>query len=239
MEPQEIEVDYIRRKASLWTGNLKIQHGLLQTLYQNTHGIDPNTLLSEQTEGTVSFVGGNSYQGSFTKGFMHAKGEYKWKSDNTTYSGDMFWGHLHGKGKYTWKDGSYYDGDIVDSIREGTGYYRNATTSSKYEGEWKKSKREGSGELTHEYADSNATSFYLGKWNNNKKNGKGVFRYPSGNQYDGDWVDNKKQGYGRMEWRDRNEIYEGEWFDNKPDGKGKYYWLSQGDSSEEVLQICW
>ena len=51
-------------------------------------------------------------------------------------------------------------------------------------------------------------------------NGKGIYKYPSGNLYDGEFRNSKMNGKGKYNWSN-GTVYNGEFKDDKLDGKGK------------------
>ena len=104
-------------------------------------------------------------------------GVYVWVEDDGTadkYSG--VWdrnGRRTGEGKYWWRykdrETSYYEGDFVDSKREGEGYMR--------------------------YSDGGT---YSGEYKDGQRHGKGILNWPdaSGRSYEGEFVDSMRTGYG-------------------------------------------
>lgn len=122
---------------------------------------------------------------------------------------------------------AHFAGDIVESLRHGRGTLsldvlninNNATSSVKYDGEWKQGVRHGNGRQSFGTA-----SYYEGEFLNGKRHGKGVMVYPSGNVYEGMWSNDAKCGHGTMTWMNANEKYTGMWLNNLQDGEGIYTW---------------
>jgi hypothetical protein len=72
------------------------------------------------------------YSGECRKGLAHGQGLSR---GIDTYEGDFFKGLPNGKGKYTWANGSYYDGDWKNGVREGIG--RMVSGDTVVSGYWK------------------------------------------------------------------------------------------------------
>ncbi len=64
---------------------------------------------------------------------------------------------------------------------------------------------------------------YVGQWKDNLKHGEdGVFRWISGERYEGSYVKDKRAGYGVYYWAN-GEKYEGEWEDDQRSGIGTLF----------------
>lgn len=55
---------------------------------------------------------------------------------------------------------------------------------------------------------------YTGDFKDGLKDGNGIFKYPSGNYYEGEFKKDAKHGQGTMFWLDENERYIGSWENN-------------------------
>lgn len=66
-------------------------------------------------------------------------------------------------------------------------------------------------------------NMYVGNWKDNLKHGEGgVFRWISGERYEGGYVKDKRAGYGVYFWAN-GEKYEGEWEDDQRSGIGTLF----------------
>ena len=64
---------------------------------------------------------------------------------------------------------------------------------------------------------------YVGEWKDNLKHGEnGVFRWISGERYEGSYVQDKRSGQGSYYWAN-GEKYEGEWENDQRSGIGTLY----------------
>jgi len=142
-----------------------------------------------------------------------------------------------------WIDGSKYEGEWKDGLRDGYGVWtgtRNEKYSGKwtadkrngkgkyedsyytYEGAWVNDRKEGTGIIFYKNGDS-----YMGPWKNDQRHGTGVYTKANGlGKYTGEWDDNVKKGKGAM--KDPNGTYDGDWVNNMRHGEGAFT-SSNGD----------
>lgn len=117
------------------------------------------------------------------------------------YKGPLLDGMPHGHGgRLIYPDGSRYEGDFVKGLREGTGYLRQ--NKAVYQGEFKADKREGKGHLSFN------GGYFDGDWKNGKRNGQGTLFF------------NLPSLLGGYEWKEGS--YAGQFNDDKIDGELKY-----------------
>ncbi|CAM9980202.1 unnamed protein product, partial [Ascophyllum nodosum] len=127
---------------------------------------------------------GNTYAGEFRRGTMDGRGRYVWVSNGTIYEGDFSKNEIVGTGRYTWSNGSYYQGGVSNSLRNGKGIFTSAdSTLVRF---WKDGKRNGHGMQRYGVGTS-CVSTYVGEWQENFRHGRGTMTYASGNTYEGDW----------------------------------------------------
>jgi|EP01046_Picozoa_sp_COSAG06_P014196 hypothetical protein len=95
----------------------------------------------------------------------------------------------HGKGKMRYVNGDRYDGQWVNTRREGQGKHKakGGVHQGTYEGAWAKDMRSGAGR----YIDKDG-NMLLGRWENNVPR-EGVMEWSTGDVYDGWWS-------GKCEW---------------------------------------
>jgi hypothetical protein len=123
-------------------------------------------------EGSMIFKGGNKYSGSFRKGLMHGKGKYEWISQGVVYSGDFKNNSITGtgnsfidgddsnsQGRYDWPDGTYYEGELIEGIRNGRGKF--VGNFGEYEGDWRQGAKHGSGILRYKSSESKSSGEIL------------------------------------------------------------------------------
>ena len=115
-------------------------------------------------------------------------------------------------GNYTLPDGSVYEGEWKDDIRNGYGKMT-WPGGRVYEGQLQKSIRNGIGKMT--WPDG---SVYEGEWKDGIRNGYGKMTWPDGRVYEGQYINGIKTGYGKMTWPD-GKVYRGEWKDDKINSK--------------------
>ena len=119
------------------------------------------------------------------------------------------------------EDGSWYYGQIADSLFNGHGkmVYADSTV---YEGDWKDGLWDGKGELSYPDGD-----YYEGEFSKHEFSGYGTYIYTDGAKYEGYWKNGMFNGAGTMEYPD-GSTYAGEWKDDKRNGLGVYYNASNG-----------
>lgn len=113
-------------------------------------------------------------------------------------------------------DGSWYTGQVADSLFNGYGkmVYADSTV---YEGEWKNGLWNGKGKLFYPDGDS-----YEGEFMEHEFSGYGVYLYADGAKYDGYWENGMFNGAGTMNYAD-GSTYSGSWKDDMKDGLGFLY----------------
>lgn len=170
-----------------------------------------------------------SFQGAMVNGNMHGQNcDISW-TDGVTYVGQCTRNKITGKGILRWPDGSMYEGDLVNGMRNGIGRYTNRDFV--YNGEWRMGKRHGKGHMLWMMPDgpkSDETKLqykklfpqrYEGGFVDDKRYGFGTMYYSTGNIYEGEWRNGVRHGQGTMHWTHAHERYEGEWSHGLQHGK--------------------
>lgn len=123
--------------------------------------------------------------------------------DGSYYFGQMTDSVRNGYGAMVYPDGTIYKGEWQNDLWHGKGYisYPDGDT---YLGEFRYNVMEGEG--IYHYSDS---SYYEGQWENNMYNGQGTFHYSDGGTYTGSWKDDHRQGLGLLISMDDHKIYSG------------------------------
>ncbi|XP_078085206.1 alsin isoform X2 [Mustelus asterias] len=117
-----------------------------------------------------------------------------------TYEGRWLSGKPHGKGVLQWPDGRMYTGDFRNGLEDGYGEYIIPNKAMKkndhYQGHWKEGKMHG--HAIYKYATGEV---YEGGFQDNMRHGHGLLRSgkltsscPS--MFIGQWAQDKKMGYG-------------------------------------------
>ena len=101
-----------------------------------------------------------------------------------------------GKGKYVYTNGFVYEGQFVDSLRDGLGILTEPNGNS-YDGMWKADEMNGQGK--YKWADG---SSYSGEWKNGVRDGYGIFFFDNGDKYTGYFQNNQFHGKGKYTWAD-------------------------------------
>ena len=113
-------------------------------------------------------------------------------------------------------DGSWYLGEIADSLFNGYGkmVYADSTV---YEGSWKDGLWDGKGEVFFPDGD-----YYKGEFKEHRFNGFGTYLYSDSSKYEGYWEDGMFSGAGTMDYAD-GSTYTGEWLHDRKNGLGVFY----------------
>ncbi|KAM6463236.1 alsin isoform 1-T1 [Liasis olivaceus] len=143
---------------------------------------------------------------------------------DATYNGRWLSGKPHGRGVLKWTDGKMYSGMFRNGMEDGYGEYKvpNKTLnkSDHYIGFWKEGKMCGHG--IYRYATGEV---YEGSFQDNVRHGHGLLRSgkltsSSPSMFIGQWVMDKKVGYGVFDDITRGEKYMGMWQDDLCQGNG-------------------
>ena len=148
----------------------------------------------------------------------NGKGIYKYES-GAKYNGEWLNSKKNGKGILTTKDYKY-EGEYFNDLFQGKGIL--TTKDYKYDGEWLNGKKSGKGILTtKDYK-------YDGEWLNDEKSGQGI-ETTKDYKYDGEWADGRKEGYAEVVYNKPKKtepntkyihMYEGYFNDNRFHGDG-------------------
>jgi len=154
------------------------------------------------------------------------------------------------------EDGSYYFGQLADSIISGYGamVYSDGTI---YKGQWKNDAWHGNGYLSYPDGDTyeggfryqviegygvyrySDGSYYEGDWVNGMYNGQGTFHYTDGGLYTGTWEDDIRHGLGTLISIEDNKVYSGYFFRDEYLGPSKELFdeLCKGERIKEQEAI--
>ncbi len=115
---------------------------------------------------------------------------------------------INGKGKVIYQIGDVYEGDFVNSQRQGQGTYT-FKNGEVYTGQFTNNAFTGKGKLVYPGGE-----IYEGDFLDNERNGQGTLRYKTGYIYTGQWVKGDRTGYGKLTDPATNGVWEGTWKDN-------------------------
>jgi len=198
----------------------------------------------DQCVGTIIFLNGNKYVGSWKNGRFSGFGTFEYNDKNDPAYGDRFGGEhknglRHGLGRYTYANGDTFEGQYENGAQNGYGK-ETYSTGAKFEGNYLNARRHGIGKYTYpdgsiyegDYLEGAVTGYgefkfpdgeinYKGEVLNAMYHGKGKMRYENGESYEGDFVNGRKHGSGTYFYLD-GAIHEGEYLNGKPHGPGKY-----------------
>ena len=124
-------------------------------------------------------------------------------------------GWREGQGTMTFKNGDKLTAHWTHDVMQEDKVCMIYSDGNQYEGEWRISKRWGSGKMTYTNKD-----IYEGQWKSDRREGYGIYEYADGAKkgdiYKGEWSDDKKEGQGIYTHVDGTTI-EGKFYDNEPD----------------------
>ena len=137
------------------------------------------------------------------------------KSKDLTYIGEFKHGKYHGTGTIKYADGGVFQGEFLDSMRNGKGQLKVGELD--FNVEWKDNKPEGYGKLTV------PGSAYHGYFQNGLRHGRGTLyndKEIGRPNYEGEWFENKRHGKG-LEWSDSESMmFNGTFENDQRNGEG-------------------
>ena len=152
--------------------------------------------------------------------------------NNDIFIGYINENNLPKKGVFYYNNGDYYEGDLMNGIREGYGYMK-LKNGTIYEGDFKNNKHDGYGKLTQIDGE-----IFSGEWKEGKIEGKGVRHHNNGDKYIGNYVNNLKEGNGKYFFSNGN-VYEGNWENGKANGFGKFIFhdgnIYEGEFKDNII----
>ena len=69
--------------------------------------------------GKLLMKDGSYYEGEFNNGEISGSGTRKWTATGNIYEGEFYKGELNGKGIMKYGNGSVYEGDWYENMRQG------------------------------------------------------------------------------------------------------------------------
>ena len=160
------------------------------------------------------------YTGNYVAGKHDGYGIWYSEDGRQHYKGDFVGGKKTGKGQIFQYDKLFYDGDMKDDKKAGTGKQYYDDGSIEYEGVFAEDVFEGEG--TANYKGGKIK--YKGAFKGGVYSGKGVmFDEESTMIYDGSFEGGLFSGNGRYYGKDGQLVYEGSFVKGLFDGAGKLY----------------
>lgn len=139
--------------------------------------------------GVMTFANGDIYEGEFDDDQISGNGKITYKNGDV-YEGGFKNGLRSGKGTVTYADGTIFEGEFAGGRKNGYGVYTGNGTS--YEGNYVDDIKEGRGKQVFSNGDS-----YEGEYKNDMRNGRGIYTWSDGGYYDGEFKDNIQHGEGK------------------------------------------
>ena len=154
--------------------------------------------------GKVIYFPGHVYQGALKWHFVNYIGSYVYP---------------HGSGKMNFRNGSYYDGNWVNSKVQGNGTYFDHSDGSTVTGTFEGGVNgRGVGRITCRCV---LYSYYEGFFRNAKPDGFGRYVYPNGDVYEGRSLEGSKYS-NYVVYYANGDVYRGSFSRNTMHGKGTY-----------------
>ena len=160
------------------------------------------SLLNNQADGhgIKYYKDGRKYEGEFKNNKRNGYGVL-YRPDGTIFKGYYKNDNQDGEGininkegkilKGYFKEGVVLKGSSIMYYGEGNNDYLNFNEESRYEGQYKKGKREGFGKFFISNGD-----IYVGEFRNDHFNGRGIYYWKNGNIFNGRFKNYKKEGIG-------------------------------------------
>lgn len=178
----------------------------------------------------------SKYNGAFKDGKMCGYGRMEFENQEICYM-EGVWENdaLNGCSRIIYSDGTEYYGDMVNSLREGSGIFHHVD-GSVIKGIWSNDSQIETLSITkRDYGfkvfDNDKSkcrikfpddSVYVGQYDDHfRPNGRGKMKYIDGSIYDGQWVNGVRQGTGFL-LKSNGNYYHGEWFADQMHGIGIY-----------------
>ena len=86
--------------------------------------------------GLYKWLGGNSYNGEWSKSKQNGRGLFKFLNGNS-YEGEYKDGIANGRGRFRWANGDVYDGTWTNELPNGIGALRIYNTEELITGNWR------------------------------------------------------------------------------------------------------
>lgn len=209
---------YDFKKSSKYTDSVNSFIGDPMMLQNNNFYIGSwNSSLQMDGEGKYivpaerTFVIGQWLNGKLFYGRIYSpKGVYEGETDNLFF---------HGKGNFKDINGSVYEGDFANGLKEGNGMLT-FPDGSRYWGEFSMDLFNGQGEFI--WNDGN---YYKGSFKKGAIHGSGQLKLSNGDKYKGDFSENLFDGKGKYTWNKKGVVYEsysGGYSEGKKSGVGCY-----------------
>lgn len=170
--------------------------------------------------GNLTVEDNSFYTGNWVDGKRAGIGDIYF-ANGDSYSGEWDDNQFSGTGKYVYeKKRASYEGEWLDGLQNGQGYYRSPEFA--YRGEWEKGWMDGDGTLVFKNGDK-----YEGSVHENLIDGIGTYTFKNGNFYEGEFVEGQMSGLGVFHFKN-GTTFEGEFLNGKIYGDGTLNLVENG-----------
>jgi hypothetical protein len=195
--------------------------------------------------GEIVWASGQRYRGDWVDDRATGRGILKFPSGNE-WEGEVQDGHPHGTGRMRYASGDVYTGQVRQGVPEGQGVHVSAN-GDRHEGLWAAGRANGKGVKVLAQGGRIESDFrngqphgptrlvtglgdeYVGPMAQGQPDGPvGVYRWASGQIYEGPWIRGAATGRGRLVFANGN-AFEGDIVNGQPEGAGSLSYAS-GDT---------
>ncbi len=174
------------------------------------------TALLDYSQSKIEYSNGDVYIGDINIIYRNGKGTLTYATTKDKYEGEFKDDIINGFGKYTYSDGSYFEGNFVNGVKQGYGKFvvvkDGVPTGEEFSGQYVNDMLNGQGE----YVSADGSYSYVGNFVNDVQNGSGKCTYANGDTYIGNFLNNQRHGYGVYTWVN-GESYAGNFINNVRD----------------------
>jgi hypothetical protein len=229
--PKEVTINYDRNGELLKMQKVITGAG---SVYVGATAATTQSPLSNRPHGRghMKFADGGEYEGDYIDGAYEGRGTLTLSPSAAAtsflkYTGEFSKGRPAGKGTMWYVDGSQYEGQFQNGMREGSG--RHTGSRGQYtEGEWS-ANRPVRATVVHVPSDNpDAPRRYAGTFKDGLYSGEGLMTYVSGAVYRGEFQRGMRHGRGELiiPPREAGSLvkYTGDFRDNIASGQGVLEW---------------
>lgn len=154
--------------------------------------------------GSRSKYSGEQPFDSSQKPFTPGDPTQDWEAERGPHSSTQESEEAHGFFTRSWPNGDLYEGQIINGMPHGMGFYTSAN-GDKYTGQFKYGKADGQGKMVFANGDT-----FSGEFRGDAMNGKGKYLYANGDRYMGLFQNDLPHGEG-VHVLKSGQVYAGQW----------------------------